>query len=247
MSKKKGTLSKRQTIREKRRQAQQRQRLITILLISAAALVVVGLLIAPSIRNALTPIGTIIQITPNPRPMADGTAMGDPNAPVKIVVYEDFQCPACRNYSLNIEPAIIENYITTGKVYYEFKQFPFLDSNGPGNESHQAANASLCAAAQGRFWDYHDMLFANWIGENVGSFTDKRLVAFAEDLGLNMDEFNSCFNSNEFQSKINEDLAAGRDANVSSTPSVFVNGQLVQITYDQISQAIDNALASAGN
>ncbi len=246
MSKNKGSVSKRQTIREKRRQQQQRQRLVTILLISVAALVIVGLLIAPSIRNALTPVGTIVQITPNPRPMADGTAMGDPNAPVKVVVYEDFQCSACRNYSLSIEPLIVQNYVAPGKVYYEFQQFPFLDSNSPGNESHQAATASMCAAAQGRFWDYHDILFANWIGENVGSFTDKRLVAFAEDLGLNIDEFNACFKSNEFQNKINEDLAAGRSAGVNSTPSIFVNGQLVPPAYGQISQAIDIALASAG-
>jgi protein-disulfide isomerase len=246
MSKKKDPVSKRQTIREKRRQQQQRQRLFTIIIITVVALVIVGLLVAPSIRNALTPVGTIVQITPNPRPMADGTNMGDPNAPVKIVVYEDFQCPACRNYSLNIEPLIVENYVKTGKVYYEFKQFPFLDRNNPGNESHQAANASLCAAAQGRFWDYHDILFANWLGENVGSFTDKRLVTFAENLGLNMDEFNACFNSNEFQNTINNDLSAGIAAGVNSTPSVFVNNQSVPISYDLISKAIDTALTSAG-
>ncbi|MEJ2299964.1 MAG: thioredoxin domain-containing protein [Anaerolineales bacterium] len=240
---------KKQLIREKRRQARQRQRLVTILIIVAGALFITGLLIAPSIRNRLTPVGNIIPITPQAHPMANGLAMGDSQAPVTIEVFEDFQCPACKNYTETTEPLIIENYVATGKAYYIFRQHPFI-----GKESFQAADASMCAEEQGRFWDYHDILFANWNGENQGAFSDKRLVAFAEELKLNMSEFNTCFQGNKYQDAINQDLAKGQQYGVTSTPSIFVNGQLVTSgtpgfvpSYQDIENAIKAASSGSGN
>lgn len=251
MSKRKRPTSKRQAIRERRRQQKQRQRLMTIIIIVGVALVVVALLIAPSIKDTLAPVGEIVTITPISRPMAKGTAMGDENAPVLIEVYEDFQCPACRTYSNEVEPLVVENHIATGEVYYVFRQKPFLDDQAPGRESDQAANASMCAAEQERFWDYHDMLFANWDGENRGAFSNKRLVAFAEALNLNMEAFNGCFESNRYKTEIEKDLAAGQAANVQGTPSVLVNGEIITPgfipTYEDIRQAIENANATSGN
>ena len=250
MSKKQSTSSKRQLMREQRQKKQRQQR---VLFISAVVIVVLGLaalIIIPSIQNAAAPVGNIVEITPRSLPQANGLSLGEPNAPVKVDVYEDFQCPICRNFTEQIEPQLVKNDIATGKVYYTFHQFPFLDDRAPTNESHQAANASMCASEQGRFWDYHDMLFANWTGENVGSFTDKRLAAFAEKLGLNMDQFNTCFKENKYQSQINADLAAGQKAGVQGTPSIFVNGKIVEPvpgqvpTYTDIQAAIDNALTS---
>lgn len=238
----KGTLTKRQAVRDKRRQQQRRQRLIVLLVVIGAALIISGLLILPS----LLPAGDIVQITPQSRPMADGRNLGDPNAPVKIEVFEDFQCPSCRSYSEQIEPQIIETYVATGKVYYTFRHFPFLDDNQLRKESDQAANASMCAAEQGRFWDYHDILFANWNGENQGAFLDNRLVAFAEALGLDMAAFNACFEENRYKTEIDADLALGKELGVSGTPSVFVNRE--QLTpgfvpsFADIAQAVEAAL-----
>ena len=247
MSRQRGSQSKRQTIREKRRQEQRRQRIIMILVVAGVALVLAALLIAPSIRNALTPTGDIVQITPQNRPMVKGTAMGDPNAPVKIDVWEDFQCPACRAYTETVEPRVVENYVATGKVYYVFHNFPFIDRNSTLKESHQAANAAMCAADQGKFWDYHDMLFANWSGENQGSFSNKRLVAFAEALNLDMTQFNKCFNNNTHKAEIEADYAAGQTAGVQGTPSVFVDGNLLtpgQIpSYEDVAKAVEANLA----
>jgi len=243
MSNKKIYKGKRQAIREKRRQDKQRQRLILILVVVGVALVIAALLIAPSIRNSIAPVGDIIGITPNPRPMAEGTAMGDPNAPILIEVYEDFQCPACQIYSNEVEPLVTENHVENGEVYYVFRQYPFLDDSAPGNESDQAANSSMCAAEQGRFWDYHDILFANWNGENQGSFSDKRLLAFAETLDLEMETFTTCFEENRYKNQIQADLASGQDANIQGTPSVLVNGVLVKPgyvpTYDDLKRMIE--------
>ena len=249
MSKKQQYTGKRQAIREKRRRDRQRQRIITMLVVVGVALVIVALLIAPSIRNSLAPVGEIIEITSNPRPMAEGTAMGDPNAPVLIEVYEDFQCPACRIYSDEVEPLVAENHVANGEVYYVFRQYPFIDDRAPGNESDQAANASLCAAEQDRFWDYHDILFANWNGENQGSFSDKRLLAFAETLGLDMEAFTACFEENRYNDQIQADLAAGDAANIQGTPSVLVNGELVKPgfvpTYEDLKRMIEISLPSS--
>jgi protein-disulfide isomerase len=230
-------MAKRAALRDRRRQQQNRQRLTIVIIVIVAALAVVALLILPN----MLPVGEIASITPQPRPDAQGTSMGNPDAPVRIDVFEDFQCPACRSFTENYEPLLMANDIPAGRAYYVFRQWPFI-----GPESLQAANASMCANAQGRFWDYHDLLFANQTGENVGAFSDRRLVAFAEQLGLNMSDFNTCFNQNTYQSEIQSDYTEGTQRGVSGTPAVFING--VQLapgfipSYDQIVQAIDNAI-----
>ena len=165
-------------------------------------------------------------------------------------VWEDFQCPGCQSYSQNYEPLIIQNYVETGKVFYTFHHWAFIDSQSATKESQQAANASMCAGEQGRFWDYHDLVFANWNGENQGAYNDKRLVAFAETLGLDMADFKSCFNANPYKDQIDQDYQAGSDWGVTSTPTIFVNGQKVVnsqnersiATYEDIAAAIETAL-----
>jgi protein-disulfide isomerase len=243
----KGTSTKRQAIREKRRQEQRKQRLYIILGIIAVALVIALILIVPG----LLPAGDIVTVTPVGHPMIAGLSLGDPNAPVSIDVYADFQCPACKNFSEDVEPRIIDQYVASGDVFYTFRHFPFLDDNEIRKESDQAANASMCAAAQERFWDYHAILFANWNGENQNAFSDKRLVAFAESLGLDMSAFNDCFEANTYQADIEADIAAGRMKGVQGTPSIFVNGEQLSPgfvpSFDEISQSVQSILADSGN
>ena len=240
-------MSKRQMMREKRKRQAQIQRFGIIGVLIIGALLVAFILIYPNIK----PIGEVIAITPHDYLQADGTSLGSPNAIVSVDVWEDFQCPACRNYSENTEPLIIQNYVDTGQVRYTFHQYPFIDDLSSTKESDQSANASLCAAEQNRFWDYKQILFANWIGENVGSFTDRRLIAFAESINLDMDAFRNCFRENRYKERIDQDLEAGTRLNVSSTPSIFVNEQRVLNSqganyipsYEDIVAAIETALA----
>jgi len=238
--------SKRQIIREQRAKRQRQQRTFVILAVVVGALVIAGLLILPSLRASMAPVGEIVTIEPVERPQGDGTSLGDPDAPVLIEVWEDFQCPACQAFSEQVEPSVVENYVKTGKARYVFRHYPFLDDQVASKESDQAANASMCAGEQGRFWDYHDMLFANWESENAGAFSNKRLVAFAETLGLNMTDFNACFDDNKYKDQIDKDLADGKSAGVSGTPSLFVNGEIIRPgfvpSYDDISQAVEAAL-----
>jgi protein-disulfide isomerase len=185
-------------------------------------------------------------ITPAALPNADCLSLGDPNAPATIDIFEDFQCPACRNFTENTEPLVIQNLVATGKARYVFHNYPFIDGNGVGGtgESDQAANASMCANEQDKFWEMHSVLFANWNGENQGAFANRRLQAMAESLGLDMDAFNSCFNANKYEAEIQTDYDLGGQMGVSGTPSVFVNGQRVGQTrqvasYQEIADAVN--------
>lgn len=237
-------MSKRLDLREKHRKQQQQQRLIIIGMVILGALLLATALIYPTLK----PVGPVTEITPHKfNSPVNSNTIGNPQAPVKVDVWEDFQCPACRSYSETVEPQVIIDYVDTGKVFYTFHNYPFIDSQVTTKESQQAANASMCAGAQNLFWDYKTILFANWNGENLGSFSDKRLVAFAESLGLDMNEFNTCFNKNQFKAEIEKDFNDGVEIGVTGTPSVFVNG--IQITpgfipsYAELSAAIDAALA----
>jgi len=240
-------MSKRQMLREKRQRDEQRKRMISIGVVILGALFVAGLFI-----RELTPKPPeeFITITPGVFPQPDMNAMGDPNAPVKLEVWEDFQCPACKNFSTNIETLLIQNYVATGKVYYVFHHFPFIDNYADAKESDQAANASMCAGEQGRFWDFKEILYANWNGENLGAFTDRRLTAFADSLGLDMEAFKKCFNDNRYADQIEKDSADGEELGVNSTPSIFVNRRMVLNaenenyvpTYEDIAAAIEAAL-----
>jgi protein-disulfide isomerase len=246
-------MSKRREIRLHRQRERTRNRIFVILSVAAGALLVVFALILPGIKKATsTPSAgetPIVAITPRAidAPMS-GTSMGDPNAPVKMDVWEDFQCSGCMIYSKNIEPQITQTFIVTGKIYYTFHFMPFID--GGSGESHQAANAAMCANEQRRFWDYHDILFANWTGENVGDYSDTRLLAFAEQIGLDMTAFKKCFEANSYANQISQDAQAGSDKGVPPTPGIFVNGQKVVSSqgenyipsFDDISSAINSAL-----
>jgi protein-disulfide isomerase len=241
-------MSKRQEIRARRNKERLRNRILVILLVVAGALVITFAMILPGLKKP--DLGTIVQITPAVRVAAvNGSSLGDPKASVKMDVWEDFQCSGCRSYSDSTEPQIIQKYVDTGKVYYTFHFYPFID--GGRGESHQAANAAMCALAQSRFWDYHDMLFANWTGENVGAYTDNRLVAFAQNINLDMTAFNQCFKANTYSAKIQQDIDAGSKLGVPPTPGIFINGSKVLSSagenylpsVDDISKLIEAALA----
>jgi protein-disulfide isomerase len=247
MSDKKEGISKRQARRDEIRRKEQRQRLTIIGVIALAALAIIALIVVPSIQSATAPVGEFVKITPAAYNAVDGTGMGDPNAKVKIEIFEDYTCSACKVYSESVEQQVIKEIVDAGLAYYVFYQFPFLDDRSASKDSDRSASAALCAADQNRFWEYKSMLFANQTAVE-GQFSDKRLLAFAESLGLDMGAFEACYNENRFQNQINDDLALGREKGITGTPTVFVNGVDVAPgrvpSFDQILQAVQ---AASGN
>lgn len=176
------------------------------------------------------------------------TSIGEKDAPVRIDVWEDFQCPACAHFSLYIEPQVIQAYVETGQALYTFHFFPFLDGGHPQGESHQAANAAMCAAEQGKFWEYHGVLMSNWSGENQGAFRIARLMDFARFLGLAEEDFATCLRAQRYADQIQADYEMGLQWGVMGTPSLFVNGVIVTPgyvpTFEAISQAMEQALSA---
>lgn len=240
--------SKRQLHREKIEKQKVRNRLITIGLISLGAIVLVFAFVAPTLRGA----GDIIAVTPVTLPNANGLTVGNSDAAVTIDVFEDFQCPACQYYTETIEPLIIQNLLSSGDVKYTYHNYPFIDGAGASNhgESDESANAAMCANEQGKFWEMHAIIFGNWNGENQGNLSDIRLQAMAESAGLDMDAYNSCFNSRTYQDDIQADFDLGEQMGVQGTPSVFVNGAKVGqpgkiATYQEIADAVQLALGSS--
>ncbi len=169
-----------------------------------------------------------------------GNTLGDPNAPVKIIEYADFQCPYCRLFWQDTEPQIIENYVKTGKVFYEYRSVgAYL-----GEESQSAAEAAYCAGDQGKFWEYHDALFSHWTGENVGDFTPEKLKQYAASIGLDQVAFEQCLSSGKQTSRVQQDLDNAQKDGIKGTPSFLVNGTMIEGAqpFAVFQQAIDQAL-----
>ncbi len=221
-------MSKRTEMR-KRRQAQGRRRQLAVVgVVALLAVVVAGYLIWPSLQ----PVGEITPITKQEYPLEDGSALGPATAPVVIQVFSDFQCPNCLTFANGVEKQIIETYLPTGQVRLEYLHYLVIDQIRGGSESRQGGIASECAAQQGEFWNYHDILFANQRGEASGAFANKRLVAMAEALQLDMTAFNACFGPGTTNGLVSADEALATQLGVSGTPTVFING--VQVPQDSV-------------
>ena len=211
-------MGKRQEIRKKRIQKQKNQRKVVLISVIVLAVLVTAFIVYQSTK----PVGEIKVIEEKTRPETDGLTMGDPNASIVVEEFGDFQCIACYRFWQSSEQDLINNYVATGKVLLKFVPFSFI-----GEESFQAAEAAYCANEQGRFWDYHDMVYLNWNGENTGNYNDKRLIAFATSIGLDEASFRTCLTSNQYNSEVQAGVQYGRSVGVSATPTFSVNGQLV--------------------
>jgi protein-disulfide isomerase len=158
---------------------------------------------------------------------------GSAKAPVMIVEFSDYQCPFCHN----VEPAIREVLAKYGdKVSLSYRDFP-LTSLHP--QAQIAAEASRCALEQGKFWEYHDQLFA-------ASTLDKdALLGYAKDLKLDEQKFGSCLSAGKYKADVTKDLEEGRKAGISGTPHFFINGIATSGAQqaDSFARIIDDELA----
>ena len=171
--------------------------------------------------------------------------LGDENAPVTIVEFSDFQCPFCKSLFDETLSQIKKEFIDSGKVKFYYRHYP-LTSIHPN--AQLAAEASECANDQGKFWDYHDLLFENqdeWAAL-TGTAVNDKFGEYASGLGLNVSEFNDCLISGRFADAVNEDLNDGTAAGVDGTPGTFINGYLTvgAVPFEQFKTEIENALGN---
>jgi len=213
-------MSKRQLLREKRQRDEKNKRMVSIGAVVIGALAIFGLLIYPNLKP--------VDVAPNTsfeRPNVDFNAAGDPNAPITITEYSDYQCPYCKRFSDETEQQLVETYAAGGQIRFIYRSFGLFI----GPESQAAAEAAYCAGDQGKFWEFHDILFANHTGENAGDYTNRKLQAFAETLGLDTTAFNSCLDSGKYKQRVTQDGIDGQAAGINATPTFVmtytVNGE----------------------
>jgi protein-disulfide isomerase len=168
----------------------------------------IGQNLAPTPAN----LSEVLKIT------KDDVILGDPNAPITMIEYSDYQCPFCKRFFDESEVILRKEYIETGKVKMIYRDFPL-----PGNPyAMPAAEAANCAKDQGKFWAYHDLIFKNQ--NNLATIDYLKL---AEELKMNVQEFKNCLDSNKYTQKIQNDYNLGSSIGVNGTPTFFINGKQV--------------------
>lgn len=145
--------------------------------------------------------------------------LGNPSATVTIVEFGDYQCHQCFNWYHNTKPMLYENFIQTGKVNLVFVDLAFL-----GRDSPKAAQAAYCAEEQGKFWEYHDLLYQSQQGIDDGWANSERLKAFAFSLGLDHDMFNNCLDSGKFEKRVQYNLNEAKKQGANATPTFVIVG-----------------------
>jgi protein-disulfide isomerase len=191
-------------------------------------------------QNQNNPQLAKINENPNPSPVnlsdvlkitKDDVILGDPNAPVTIIEYSDYQCPFCKRFFDESETVLRKDYIETGKVKMIYRDFPL-----PGHPyAMPAAEAANCAKDQGKFWAYHDLIFKNQ--NNLATIDYLKL---AEELKMNTSDFKNCLDSKKYTQKIQNDYNSGSNIGVNGTPTFFINGK--QIVGAQPYSAFKNAI-----
>ena len=151
--------------------------------------------------------------------------LGSSNAPITMIEFGDYQCFYCNNFFHNTEPEIVKNYIDTGKVKMYFKDFTII-----GQDSVYAADAAHCAEEQGKFWQYHDLLYTNWSGENTGWASAAHLTDFAKQVGLNQNQFGQCMNESKYIPIIRNSVSDANNLGLTGTPDFFIMGPDSSVT-----------------
>ena len=234
-------MSKRQEIRQRRQKEKKQRKIITL----GAIIIGAGLIMAVIIYSNVPQ-----NVDFDTRYMADDSAMGDPNAPVKIVEFSDYHCGHCGDFAFNTEPILVEEYIETGDVYFVYRTVGGMIG---GPESALAAEASYCAGEQNKFWEMHDIIFAN----QTSPFDKGTLAKWAKTAGVEMDAYDACMSADKYLERTNQDEADAKDAGVSGTPSFIisyvVDGEVIEqmlpgnYPIEAFRQVIDEGLAASGN
>ena len=161
-------------------------------------------------------------------------SLGSPSAKVTIIEYGDFGCPTCRGWE---QAGVLKQIVATygDQVHFVWRDYPIITAQSP-----QAADAGQCAFDQGKFWQYHDLLYAKAPAMSISD-----LKSYAAQIGLNTAQFDQCLNSGEDQAKINQSITEARGYGFIGTPSFIVNGQKVigPASFSQFKSMIDPILA----
>ena len=170
-----------------------------------------------------------------------GPLLGSARAPVTIVEFSDFRCSFCKKFWADTLPRLKKSFFEKGTVQFVFRHFAIL-----GKQSEQAALASECAAEQGKFWQYHDKLFAN---QAAFGFSESKLKEYAGELRLQQAKFDECLTTGKYKSKVEQETVTAAYLGGRGTPMFLVNEwRLVGAQpFETFAKAIDQVLESSNN
>lgn len=173
----------------------------------------------------------------------EGHVMGSDSAPVTVIEYADFECPACAQFAVLTAPDLKQRLVATGQVRWVFRDFPL--------EGHQfsmpAHHAAQCAGEQGKFFEMHDQLYFNhgrWVTDRR---PERRFRDFAKAIGLDMDQYDDCMSSGRYMARLERERQDALAAGVSQTPTFDIGGQRVAgaLMYDEFRKYVEQAAAAA--
>lgn len=169
---------------------------------------------------------------------------GAEDAPVVMVEYADFQCPNCGKFARDLEPELVTKYVENGTLRMEWRDFPYF-----GQESVNAALAARAAQEQGKFWEYHDLLYQNQGAQNSRTFSDEKLIALARELGLDVEQFQEGFTTGKYEPIVGKDFEEGAKKGIPGTPTFFINDKQLVGTQpvETFEQTIEAAAKEAEN
>jgi protein-disulfide isomerase len=157
---------------------------------------------------------TANSFTPKTIELGSVSVRGEADAPVTLIEYSDYDCPFCKRHAETVMPALIEDYVKTGKLRFVMREYP-IDRLHP--RATAASEAVLCAGDQGNYWGMHDAMFANQKANTDDDF--RNMIA---DLGLDVDAFSACLEGDKFMGRIRSDITEGQSLGVSGTPSFVI-------------------------
>lgn len=164
----------------------------------------------------------------------DDPTRGDPNAPITIVEFGDFRCQYCGKFFKETMEPLLQNY--DGKIHLVYRDYPIL-----GPDSLTAALAAGCALDQGKYWEFHDLTYAN-----QPDLSRETLISHAESLTLNMSQFTTCLDEQQHIQEITADAVFAQNLGVTGTPAFFINGRFISGAqpYAVFAAAIDEELGN---
>jgi protein-disulfide isomerase len=224
----------------------QRLTLITAVVLAILAVIAIFFFRSRSADAAITTSASAASVAFS---LEGQPALGDPNAPVKLAMFEDFKCPACKAFEEMVWPKLEKDYINTGKVQAHFVYFQIIDA------STDAGIAGECVYHQSEklFWDYKTIVYRSQEDERTNWATPEKMIDLAKTYvpDINADDLKTCLEEKRYATDIQKDRDMGVTAGVQGTPSLFVNGKKIEVTartfdeyYDQVKTIIDEAVAS---
>lgn len=207
------------------------------------AVLLLALVVIILVMNQQQGTTTSIAAPDVPAEWINGTSIGSPDATVVVQGWEDFLCPACQQWNRDVKDTLFEQYVNTGKIRFEFHQFP-LTQHYPG--ALQASMASMCVADLNEFWPYHDRVFQAATSRGQAGTEVEALIGYAGELGIDEASVRSCMNNLTHQSTVLASLEKARQIGLTSTPSILVDGALVSnpFNFNALAAQIDAAIAA---